>query len=105
MCGSIQEVSPSAKAVLADRGIRPVGTSLETVKGESLIVKEEGDNKSDDSGVQSDLWYISLMNMYSQVLPYKLKRSIEGLRVLCLRWWNRKVIRGMFKWVEDKYGG
>ena len=38
------------------------------------------------------------------VLPHKVKISIEGLRVLYLRWWKRKGICGMFKWLEDKYG-
>ena len=44
------------------------------------------------------------MDVYPLVLPHKVKISLEGLRVLCLRWWKRKVIHGMFKWILCKYG-
>ena len=43
------------------------------------------------------------MEVYPLVLPHKVKRSIEGLHVLCIRWWNRKVIRGMLQWLGDNY--
>ena len=39
------------------------------------------------------------------MLPHKVKIYLEGLRVICFRWWKRKVIHGMFKWLRDKYGG
>ena len=39
------------------------------------------------------------------LLPQKVKIYIEGLCVLCVNWWKRKVIFGMFKWIEEKYGG
>ena len=39
------------------------------------------------------------------VFPHKVKRPLEGLRILCLRWRKKKVINGMFKWLGDKYGG
>ena len=42
--------------------------------------------------------------MYPLVLPHKRKISLEEFRVLCLRWWNRKVIPGMFKWIGEIYG-
>ena len=45
------------------------------------------------------------MDVYPLVLPHKVRIYIEGLRVLYLRWWKRKVIRGMFKWLGYKYGG
>ena len=45
------------------------------------------------------------MEVYPLVLPQKLKIFLEGLRVLCIRWWERKAIHGMFKWIWDKYGG
>ena len=45
------------------------------------------------------------MDVYPLALTHKVKRSIEGLRVLYLRWWKRKVIHGMFKWLGYKYGG
>ena len=45
------------------------------------------------------------MEVYPLVLPHKVKISIEGLCMLCLRWWKRKVIHGMFKCLLDKYGG
>ena len=44
------------------------------------------------------------MGMYPLVLPQKVKRSLGGLYVLCIRWWKRKVIRGMFQLIEYKYG-
>ena len=33
-----------------------LGTSLETFKVESLNIKEEGDSRYNNSGIQSDLW-------------------------------------------------
>ena len=45
------------------------------------------------------------MDIYPLVLLHKVKRYIEGLHVLCLRWWKRKVIRGVFKRLWDKCGG
>ena len=39
------------------------------------------------------------------VLPQKVKRSLEGFIKIYLRWWKRKVIRGMFKYLEENYGG
>ena len=44
------------------------------------------------------------MDLYPLVLPHKVRRNLEGLRVLCIRWWKRKVVRGMFKWIGGKYG-
>ena len=44
------------------------------------------------------------MDVYPLVLPHKVKISLEGLRVLCLRWWKRKVVCGVFKWIGGKYG-
>ena len=45
------------------------------------------------------------MDVYPLVLPHKVKISLEGFSVLCLRLWKRKVIHGMFNWLGDKYGG
>ena len=45
------------------------------------------------------------MDVYPLVLPHKVNIYIKGFRVLYLRWWKRKVIRGMFKWLGYKYGG
>ena len=45
------------------------------------------------------------MEVYPLVLPPKVKISLEGLQMLCLRWWNRKGICRFFKWIEEKYGG
>ena len=45
------------------------------------------------------------MEVFHLVLPNKFNRCLEGLRALCIRWWKRKVIRGMFKFIDDKYGG
>ena len=44
------------------------------------------------------------MEVEPPVLPQKIKRSLEGLHVICLRWWKMKFIHGMFKGLEDKYG-
>ena len=82
-----------------------MGTSIDNFKGEGLIIKEEGDKNSDDVGVQSYLWDRWVMDVYPLVLLQKAKRFFKGLRVLCLRWWNGKVIPGTFKRIEDKYGG
>ena len=68
-------------------------------------MKEEGETKAGDAGVQSELWDIWVMDVYPLVLPQKVNRYLEELHMLCIRWWKRKVIRGMFKWIEDKYGG
>ena len=45
------------------------------------------------------------MDVHPLVLLQRVKRSLEGLCVLCLRWWKGKVKRGIFKWLEDEYGG
>ena len=45
------------------------------------------------------------MEVYPLVLPKKVKISIEGLRVLCIMWWKRKFICGMFRLIKDQYGG
>ena len=82
-----------------------MGKYLETIKVEGLIIKEEGYNKDNDAGVHSDLWNILMMYVYHLVLPNKVKRSLEGLNMLCLRWRKRKFIYSMFKWLEEKYGG
>ena len=82
-----------------------MGTFIETLKGESLTIKEEGGAKADDAGIHSDLWYIWVMDIYPLGLPHKVKKYLEGLHVLCIRWWKRKVIHGMFDWLGDKYGG
>ena len=37
------------------------------------------------------------MGVYLLVLTNKVKISLEGFRVICIRWWKRKVIRVMFK--------
>ena len=101
----IHKVHPSEKAVPVDQIIGSLGTFLETFKGEALIIKEEVDAKSDVTGVQSDLWYIWVMDVYPLVLSHKVKRLLEGLRMLCLRWCKRKVIHGMFKCIGDNYVG
>ena len=54
---------------------------------------------ANDAGVQSGLWDRWVMEMYPLVLPQKVNRYLEGLRVLYLRWWKSKVIRVMFKWI------
>ena len=54
---TINEVHPSVKAGPADQIIGSLGTSIETFKGEAINIKELGDTKADDTGVQSDLWY------------------------------------------------
>ena len=83
---SIHEAYPYAKAVPADRGIGSLGKSIETFKGEDLIIiKEERDTKGYDAGFQSYLWDRWVMDMYPLVLPHKVKRSLERLHVLCLR--------------------
>ena len=46
-----------------------------------------------------------MINVYPLVLPHKVKISLEGLHVLCLKWGNRNFICGTFKFLEDKYGG
>ena len=38
------------------------------------------------------------------MLPQKVKRYLEGLHMLCIRWWKRKVIHGMFKWLGKSMG-
>ena len=38
------------------------------------------------------------------VLSHKVKRYPEGFRVICLRWWKRKVVCGVFKWIGGKCG-
>ena len=81
-----------------------MGTYIYNIKEESLIIKEEGDTKADDSGYQSYLWDKWVMDVYPLVLPHKVKRPIEGLHVLCRRLWKIKVIHGMFKCLGDKYG-
>ena len=45
------------------------------------------------------------MDMYPMVLTQKVKGYLEGLRVICLRYWKRKAVHGVFKWLGDKYGG
>ena len=45
------------------------------------------------------------MDMYPLVLSQKVKRSLEGLCMIYLRWWKSKVVCGMFKWIGDKYRG
>ena len=45
------------------------------------------------------------MDMYLLVLSHKVKRYLEGLLVLCLGRWKRKVIHGMFKWLGGNYEG
>ena len=54
-----------------------MGTSIETIKGEAPVIKEKGDTKAYDAGVQSYLWDIWLMDVYSMVLPHNVKRSLE----------------------------
>ena len=44
------------------------------------------------------------MGVYPRVLPQNLNRSLEVLRVLCISWWKRKFISGVFNCIEDKYG-
>ena len=102
---AVHEVHPFAKSVPAEQIIRSLGTYLETFKGEAFTTKEDGAANDDDAGVHSGLWDRWVMDVYPLALTHKMKRSIEGLRVLCLRWWKRKVIHGMFKWLGDKYGG
>ena len=102
---AINEVHISAKVVPADRIIRSLETSIETFKGEFLNIKEEGAAKAYYEGVQSYLCNRWVMDMYPLVLPHKVKRSLEGFLVLCLRWWKRNVIHDVFKWLRDKYGG
>ena len=46
-----------------------------------------------------------MMGLYPLVLPHKVKRYLEGLRLIYLSWWKRKVILGIFKWLDKKYGG
>ena len=82
-----------------------MGTFIETINGYPLIIKEEGDTKVDDSSVQSDLWDRWVMDVYHLVLPHKVKRSHEGLCVLCIMWSKRKVVHGIFNWLEENYGG
>ena len=101
----IHEVHPYDRAVPTHPGMSSLRKSLENIKGESPIIKEEGDTKADDACVHSDLWDIWVMYVYSLVLPQKVNISLEGLHVLCLRWWKRKVVYGMFRWLEGKYRG
>ena len=68
-----------------DQGIGSFGTYIETIKGESLVIKEEGVTNADNAGIQSYLWDIWVMDVYPLVLPQKVKIYIEGLRVLCIR--------------------
>ena len=82
---SIHGVHTSTKALPVDRGIVSLVTSLETIKGESLIIKLEGDTKADDTGVQSDLLSRWVMEVYPMLLPQKVNVSLEGLHVLCLK--------------------
>ena len=76
--GMVHKVHPSAEAVPADQIFWSLGTSLETFKGESLTIKEDGGVKSDDAGVQSYLWDIWVMEVYPLMLPHKVKGSFEG---------------------------
>ena len=92
---AVHEVHPSATAVPADQRIGSLVTSLKNFNGEALTIKEEGDSKPDGAGVQSSLWNRLLIYVYPLVLPHKVKISLEGLRMLCLRWWKSKVIYGM----------
>ena len=94
---AIHKVHPSAKAVPANRRIKSLGTSIETFKGESITIKEEGGSNAGDAGVQYNLWDKWLMYMYPLVFTDKVKRYLEVLRVLCLTWCKRKVIHGIFK--------
>ena len=43
------------------------------------------------------------MDVYPLVLPHKMNRSLEGLHVICIRLWRRKVIHGVFTWLVYKY--
>ena len=83
--GLIHKVHTYAKAVPTDQGIRSLGTSIETFKGEALIIKEEGATKADGAFVQSDVRDRWVMYVYPLVLPHNVKRYMKGLRVLCLR--------------------
>ena len=33
-----------------------------------------------------------------------MKRYLNGIFRLCLIWWRNKVIHGIFRWIEGKYG-
>ena len=44
------------------------------------------------------------MGVYPLVSPHKVKRYLEGLRVLCLGCWKRKGIHGFLKLLGGKYG-
>ena len=102
--GLINGVHLSAKGVPEDQRIRLLGTYIETFKGEALIIKEVGNNKDNDAGIHSYLWDRWVMDVGPTVLPHKAKRSLEGLGMLYLRLWKRKVIHGMFKVRGEKYG-
>ena len=82
---AINEVHPFEKAVPADQGIRSLGTSMETFKGEALTTKEEGFAEANDAGVQSYFWDRWVMVLYPLLLPHKAKIYLEGLRVICFR--------------------
>ena len=60
---AVHEVHPSAKAVPENRRIGSLGTYLENFNVEFLTIKEEGADKADDAGVQSDLWDRWMMDM------------------------------------------
>ena len=61
-----------------------MGTSQEINKVEAFIVNEEGDTKVDDEVVQIDIWYQWVIKLYPLVSPQKLKRYLDGIRVICL---------------------
>ena len=44
------------------------------------------------------------MGVYPLVFTHKVKRYFEGLHMLYLMWWKRKVIHEVFTWLRDKYG-
>ena len=76
------KVHPPSEAVPADRGICSLGTSQEINKGESPIIKEDGNPKADDEGIKTDLWYLWVIELYPLVLTPKLKRYPKGKCVL-----------------------
>ena len=46
-----------------------------------------------------------MFKAYPQVLPERVKHALSVIRLLLLKWWKRKVTRGMFDFLEGKYGG
>ena len=95
----MNKVHPTLEAVPSDNGYWSLGMPPDTNKGEPPAVTEEGDTKSDNEGAQKYLWDRWVIEIYPLVSLQKVKIYLDGIRVLCLRWWKKKVIHGMFRWL------